>query len=119
MTPRFYALCLLLIAMLGCENSNKAPNKVEVAQDIFATPGSIRPDATEAERAQFERGEQIAPHAEVLHRLGATVGCSLELHSACARRLFTRGGAGSNSLLCTCSLDGSACKVGDKKPRMK
>ena len=51
--------------------------------------------------------------------MSATVGCSLELHSACARRLFTRGGAGSNSLLCTCSLDGSACKVGDKKPRMK
>ena len=66
-----------------------------------------------------ECGEDIAPHAEVLRNMGATVGCSLQLYSACARRLSTRGGTDLNSLLCTCALDDSACRVRDKKRRLK
>ncbi len=51
---KFWALAPLL-ALSGC-----SPGPAPLARDIYAPLGEIRPDATDSQRATFERGEAVA-----------------------------------------------------------
>ena len=49
-----------VVGVAGCESCVPTPEPPSIAEGVFGPLGSIRPNATDAERALFEEGKAIA-----------------------------------------------------------